>query len=245
MEDLTKEYIASLDMPQLIKLEKELAKEVKDLKNKVDDKSAKEQAYKLYMNSTYGAWAARGNSMRSQPLSETITMEGRKVIQYVMGKHEEYWYEQWHLDTELHRALGINGEVKQIPRGKPVVIYGDTDSVDKDAYIYVNGHKIKIKDFFLHVDLEGVIKLKNDKEVIPLKGYDTYCYDNKSGKLKLSPIKNIMRHKTKKKLYKVKMSDGSYVKCTADHNLMVVRNGNILNLTPTQIEKGDKVLKMK
>lgn len=43
-------------------------------------------------------------------------------------KNEDYWYNQWHLDTELHKKLFIN-EVEQIEEGSVVSVYGDTDSI--------------------------------------------------------------------------------------------------------------------
>jgi DNA polymerase family B len=42
--------------------------------------------------------------------------------------NEDYWYNQWHLDTELHEKMGITN-VTQISRKEPVTVYGDTDSL--------------------------------------------------------------------------------------------------------------------
>jgi DNA polymerase elongation subunit (family B) len=42
--------------------------------------------------------------------------------------NEDYWYNQWHLDHELHFKLGIK-EVTQINKNEPVSIYADTDSL--------------------------------------------------------------------------------------------------------------------
>jgi len=42
--------------------------------------------------------------------------------------NEDYWYDQWHLDHELHFKLGIK-EVTQINKNEPVSIYADTDSL--------------------------------------------------------------------------------------------------------------------
>jgi hypothetical protein len=42
--------------------------------------------------------------------------------------NQDYWYNQWHLDFELHQKLGIKN-VTQINKSEPTSIYADTDSV--------------------------------------------------------------------------------------------------------------------
>lgn len=44
------------------------------------------------------------------------------------GLNEDYWYNQWHVDTELHKKLYIKS-VNQIPKDKSVSCYADTDSL--------------------------------------------------------------------------------------------------------------------
>lgn len=42
--------------------------------------------------------------------------------------NEDYWYNQWHLDTELHEKMNLKN-VTPIKRGEEVSIYADTDSL--------------------------------------------------------------------------------------------------------------------
>jgi hypothetical protein len=42
--------------------------------------------------------------------------------------NERYWYEQWHLDFELHAKLGIKN-ITKISKSEPTSIYADTDSL--------------------------------------------------------------------------------------------------------------------
>lgn len=42
--------------------------------------------------------------------------------------NEKYWYEQWHLDFELHSKLGIRN-ITKIEKSEPTSIYADTDSL--------------------------------------------------------------------------------------------------------------------
>ena len=48
-------------------------------------------------------------------------------------------------------------------------------------------------------------------------------------------IKNVMRHKTTKTLYKVTLDNGKSVKVTQDHSLMVKRDGNLVEVKPTDV----------
>jgi len=43
--------------------------------------------------------------------------------------NEKYWYEQWHLDYELHSRLGIKNVTQISKKDEPVSIYADTDSL--------------------------------------------------------------------------------------------------------------------
>lgn len=42
--------------------------------------------------------------------------------------NEDYWYNQWHLDTELHEKMNLKN-VTPIQKGEEVSIYADTDSL--------------------------------------------------------------------------------------------------------------------
>ena len=57
----------------------------------------------------------------------SITSHGREVIQLTESKINNYFYNQWHLDHELHEKMNLKN-VKQIPNTIPCVIYSDTDS---------------------------------------------------------------------------------------------------------------------
>jgi len=58
----------------------------------------------------------------------TITAEGRELTRTMDKDNEDYWYDQWHLDYEIHKKLHIKN-VTEIDKKEPVSIYGDTDSI--------------------------------------------------------------------------------------------------------------------
>lgn len=67
--------------------------------------------------------------------------------------NEEYWYNQWHLDTELHESMNLKN-VTPIPKSEPVSIYADTDSLFVSFQPALNhcewGHEYKDELEFIH-----------------------------------------------------------------------------------------------
>lgn len=64
-------------------------------------------ALKLVINGTYGAFAHPKFVLSNSHIANAITAMGRDVIQYMLEKIEQYFYEEWHLDVESHNKLGI------------------------------------------------------------------------------------------------------------------------------------------
>ena len=80
------------------------------------------------LNGSYGAFAASYFILYNNHVAGTITAEGRELTRKMDEVNEYYWYNQWHLDTELHKKLSIKN-VTPIQKGEEVSIYGDTDSI--------------------------------------------------------------------------------------------------------------------
>jgi DNA polymerase elongation subunit (family B) len=86
-----------------------------------------QMALKLVLNGSYGAFAARHFVAFENGVASTITAFGRDIIQVMGTANEDYWHNKWHLDTELHKILGVT-DVKQIPKKTSCTVYIDTDS---------------------------------------------------------------------------------------------------------------------
>jgi hypothetical protein len=84
----------------------------------------------LILNGSYGAFATQYFILFNQHVAGTITAQGRDLTKTMNAVNEKYWYEQWHLDYELHTRLGIKN-VTPISKknGEEVSIYADTDSL--------------------------------------------------------------------------------------------------------------------
>ena len=101
----------------------ELKKEIVETKKEVDYFDSMQLALKLVLNGSYGAFANAHFVCSDLAIAGTITAMGRDIIKYMDTCNENYWYNMWHLDTELHAILGIEN-VKRIephyidPHGK-------------------------------------------------------------------------------------------------------------------------------
>jgi DNA polymerase elongation subunit (family B) len=107
-----------------------LKAKAESLKKESDYYNALQLALKLILNGSYGAFATQYFILFNQHVAGTITAQGRDLTKTMNAVNEEYWYEQWHLDFELHSKLGIKN-VTQISKkdGEEVSIYADTDSL--------------------------------------------------------------------------------------------------------------------
>lgn len=111
-----------------IKKIEELKKKSSELKKEVDYYNALQLALKLVLNGSYGAFATSYFILYNNHVAGTITAQGRDLTRTMDKVNEDYWYNQWHLDFELHYRLGIKN-VTKIDKSEPVSIYADTDSL--------------------------------------------------------------------------------------------------------------------
>lgn len=87
-----------------------------------------ENKLKLVLNGSYGAWATKYFILYNDAVASTITAEGRELTQTMDKVNQEYWYSQWHLDTELHKKLCVKS-VTEINPKEATTVYSDTDSI--------------------------------------------------------------------------------------------------------------------
>lgn len=80
------------------------------------------------MNGSYGAFATPYFILFNNHVAGTITACGRDLTQKMDSVNQDYWYNQWDKDFELHTKLGIR-DVTSIDKSEHVSIYADTDSL--------------------------------------------------------------------------------------------------------------------
>ena len=83
----------------------ELSRQANELKKSSDYYNALQLALKLVLNGSYGAFAASYFILHNPHVASSITAQGRDLTKTMNRVNEEYWYEQWHLDKELHNKV--------------------------------------------------------------------------------------------------------------------------------------------
>ena len=155
---------------------------------------------------------------------------------------EKYFKEFFHKDKELHSKLGVPSDyvVPQIKRD--IAKYGDTDSVEKSSIVIDNVlGELKIEDFFNIYGKNGYTIDLNSTEVVTLDEGAVKLLNWDNG-LKYSDVKHIIRHKVKKEKWIVKSKSGKFVEITDDHSIMVLRNGEKIEVKASEINKNTDLL---
>ena len=67
-------------------------------------------------------------------------------------------------------------------------------------------------------------------------------YDPQTKTAMHKEICTMMRHNTSKDLYEIETDGGNKVVVTADHSMMVMRNGELVECKPTELKSNDKVV---
>lgn len=107
---------------------KELLLLIEKKKEEMNELKAQEQAIKIDINSQYGALANQYFAAFDMRLANSVTAEGRQLIQFTSKVVTKYFREKWLIDEELHNLLGITIK-KDIDLSKVIFsIYNDTDS---------------------------------------------------------------------------------------------------------------------
>ena len=76
--------------------------------------------------------------------------------------------------------------------------------------------------------------------MIPVKGDVSLSVNDKLEKENKN-IKYVMRHKTTKRLFKIKVN-GKEVILTEDESMVVLRDGKLERVKPTELRKGDGII---
>jgi len=173
----------------------------------------------------------------------SITAHGREVIQLMEKANDDYWYNMWHLDTELHEKLNLKN-VKQIDKSYPVSIYCDTDSCHASTLLDIEGEKITIENWYNRnlINGTGGETIKGHESVLTNEKILNYI-DDKG--LEYSKVVRIIRHKVSKPKWKLKTKSGKEIIVTNDHSMIVFRNGKKIEVKPSEILKTDKILIVK
>lgn len=214
--DYTDEQLEALSDDELLKLHTEAC-------DKAFEEHINQLTKKILINSLYGATANAFFPLYNIGYASGITCNGRYFIQKTANYIEE----------KLQSILPWDNEY---------VIYGDTDSCVESTLINTDKGDIKIGDIYNSTNTKEIEYKpgKSFKEVKDLKALSV----GKDFKLEYKPIKYVMKHKVKKRLFKIRCN-GKEVVITNDHSIMVKRDNKLIEVKPFEIKKTDKLILIK
>ena len=174
---------------------------------------------KILLNSLYGAIGNPGSRWYDPRVAQSTTLSGRCIVRHMAGKINEI----------------IAGSYDHTGQS---IVYGD--SVTGDTLIKTDGGEITIQQLFDEC-IEHA-KTSDGKEyglwsqakVVGFNGYEMEPM--------LSNIEAVMRHKTKKKLYRITTENEKSVTVTEDHSIMVDRDGFLMDVKPADLLEDDMII---
>lgn len=177
------------------------------------------------MNAGYGAVGNQWFLYYKVENAESITASGQLVNKWT---HER-------VNKLLDTIVGTSNSNRTIA--------GDTDSVVGSTMIDVNGVQMAIADYYDSVPNNFIKNDTFNNDFVKLVSGDNTQSVNADIKLERKPITYVMKHKVKKRMYKLTVN-GESVTVTEDHSLIVLRGGELKSVKPANILKGDKMIKV-
>lgn len=100
---------------------------IPELESQIKLLDLEQNAVKILINAYYGASGNNYFYFYDINVAQSITLQGQDLIKFSIQAMNHFFRNKWHLDTELHRKLGIDQyEIKQVETD--VAVYSDTDS---------------------------------------------------------------------------------------------------------------------
>lgn len=190
----------------------------KFVKQQIEYWDKRQLVKKINLNSLYGAILNPGCRFFDKRIGQSTTLTGRAIAR--------------HMDAYVNEC--ITGKYDHVGEA---IIYGD--SVTGDTLIRTDDGEISIEELYNQC---------LDHSIIEGKEYGTQSFAKVVGFNAfedcpvMSEIAYVMRHKTKKKIYKITLENGKSVKVTEDHSIMVDRDGFLLEVKPTEILENDLII---
>jgi DNA polymerase elongation subunit (family B) len=183
-----------------------------------------QQAYKISLNSLYGALANAGFRYFNPDVAESITLTGQLLLRSLEAKFDFALGDLMKLDCT------------------GAMFYADTDSVVGDTIIKINGLDTTIADYYDINNNKPIYEDNFNKSFVkPVCRDTTQSINVKKKSIETKNVVHIMKHRVKKRMYKITVGD-SAVTVTEDHSVMILRNNRIMKVKPNEITGNDKCI---
>jgi DNA polymerase elongation subunit (family B) len=199
---------------------KEMQARLKECQNKEEEEywDKRQLVKKINLNSLYGAILNPGCRFFDKRIGQSTTLTGRAIAHHMAAHVNEC----------------VTGRYDHVGEA---IIYGD--SVTGDTLIRTDDGETTIEELFNQCLDHSII---GDKEYATQSFAKVIGFNTFEDSPVMSNISYVMRHKTKKKIYKITLNNGKEVKVTEDHSVMVDRDGFLLEVKPTEILENDLII---
>lgn len=219
----------------------EVYQQIKECEEKISDYDLLQLTKKIQLNSFYGSLLS--NSFRwgvREMIGASVTFSGRGITTHMI---EQVALLLTGESSNLNKSFNIKfkdgkAKIENIYQSNNAnIIYSDTDSLEKSSIINTTSGDLTIEELF---HLCSIKKIDGEKEYgIPGVEIKSLTYDEQSQEAIYKPIQWVYRHKVKKARWKITLQSGKHVEVTNDHSLMVERNGNLIEVKPSEILETD------
>ena len=201
-----------MERAQIAKRIEELKAKKEELQLKANNAYITQLAIKLLLNSVYGATGTKYFPLYDLDIAEATTIGGKTATKEMVNYVNKY----------LNRI--INSDQSQ-----NFIVAGDTDSVVGSTVL--NGKTIE--EIFIEAKRSGEVDhLQNGTEVVFPK--QEHCFSLGG----LTKILNVSRHRVSKERWMVSVGNQE-AEMTCDHSVMVYRDGEVIEVKPSQIKRSD------
>jgi DNA polymerase family B len=173
---------------------------------------------KILLNSLYGSVGNKHSVWFDERIAQSTTLSGRCIVRHMSSKINEL----------------ITGEYSHLGKA---IIYGD--SVTGDTVIRTDDGDMTIADLYdrciEHFTAQG-------KEYGSMCQYRVMGFNAYEMQPVINQVEYVMRHQTSKNLFKITTENNKQITVTADHSVMVDRNGFLLEVKPVDIEPTDVMI---
>ncbi|ACJ15484.1 family B-type DNA-dependent polymerase precursor [Thermococcus onnurineus NA1] len=97
----------------------------------------------------------------------------------------------------------------------------------------------RIGDFVDNAMDEGNPLKSNETEVLEVLGINAISFNRKTKISEVRPVRALIRHRYRGKVYSIKLSSGRKIKVTEGHSLFTVKNGELVEVTGGKVKPGD------
>jgi hypothetical protein len=202
---------------ELINKIEELKQEKNKLKDLANVQNLRQHAFKIFLNSSYGALGSAFYPCFDLDNAEAVTLSGQSVTREMVRFTNEI----------LNKLAGTEND--------EFVVAGDTDSVDKNTLVYLNNSVMTIEELFKDIMLQNYyFVLTNGTEL-------AYNHDKNLTTKSLygdSRIINVSRHKVTKERWLISI-DNVETYITKDHSLMILRDEEVIQCKPENLRDTD------